>query len=322
VKSRLIGIAAFAAVVTLLSGCSALMEALRPDPTGGEEPQKTAQSQPTIGGQWSERGFLDDNGSPNPAQRADRAPTSMPAPSANNNDGQSNWGDNDAQNQNQAQGPAYANTPNVAPPTKRLYKNGARATRADFVDDSQNEGSLWGSDGQTNYYFTKNKVRSVGDIVTITIEDGLIKDIGTEVKRTLDENEKQAEMGLAQQRANARVSGGDKNKDSISTSQAAPAPNAGSGGPAPAALLGAQVTPADIDVSKSIELKPGDVVMAEITERYPNGNYKISGTKRVIYKNGSPRLVNLVGVVRGSDIGDNDTVASGKLYEYRLEAIR
>jgi flagellar basal body L-ring protein FlgH len=62
--------------------------------------------------------------------------------------------------------------------------------------------------------------------------------------------------------------------------------------------------------------------MAEIIERYPNGNYKIRGTKRVLYKNGTPRLVNLVGVVRGSDIAEDDTVPSGKLYEYRLEAVR
>jgi flagellar basal body L-ring protein FlgH len=313
-QNKWVGIATLAAAFTLLSGCSALMEALRPDPTAGDDtipPGQVGQAQPTVGGQWSERGFLDDNGSP----ATGRSPTSVPAPSANNNDGQSAWGVN-----GETPAPTYANTPNVAPPTKRLYKNGMRATRDDFIDESQNEGSLWGSDGQTNYYFTKNKVRSVGDIVTVNVEEGLIKDIGTEVKRTLDENEKQAEMALAQQRALARH-GGDKNKDSLSTSQAAPTT---AGGPGPSSVNGGapQVTPEDIDVSKSIELKAGDFVMAEITERYPNGNYKISGTKRVIYKNGSPRLVNLVGVVRGSDIGDNDTVASGKLYEYRLEAVR
>ncbi|MDR3605886.1 MAG: flagellar basal body L-ring protein FlgH [Oligoflexia bacterium] len=326
--AQLVGVATIAAVLTLLSGCSALSDLLKPDPTGGdpdEQPvaQSTPQSSPTIGGRWSERGFLDDNGSG--FKTAERGPSSIPAPYNTDSQQDRSTAARDNGSPSPAS-PSYENTPNLAPPTKRLYKNGMRATRADFIDDSQNEGSLWGSDGQTNYYFTKNKVRGVGDIITVTIEEGLVKDIGTEVKRTLDSNEKEAELALARQRAAARTAGTDKNKDAVSTSQAAPEPAApGNGGSNPSgtnAFAWPQVTPADIDVAKSIELKPGDAVMAEIVERYPNGNYKISGTKRVIYKNGSPRLVNLVGVVRGSDIGDNDTVASGKLYEYRLEAVR
>jgi flagellar basal body L-ring protein FlgH len=62
--------------------------------------------------------------------------------------------------------------------------------------------------------------------------------------------------------------------------------------------------------------------MAEIVERYPNGNYKIRGTKRVLYKNGSPRLATVVAVAKGTDIGEDDVINSGKLYEYRLEAFR
>ena len=61
--------------------------------------------------------------------------------------------------------------------------------------------------------------------------------------------------------------------------------------------------------------------MSEIVERYPNGNYKIRGTKRIPYRNGA-RMVNLIGIVRGTDITEEDTIASGKLYEYRLEVIR
>ena len=81
-----------------------------------------------------------------------------------------------------------------------------------------------------------------------------------------------------------------------------------------------QATQADIDVARSLDVKQGDTIMAEITDRYANGNYKIRGTKRIQYKGGPPRLITIVGVARGQDIGEDDLVASGKLYEYRIQA--
>ena len=121
-----------------------------------------------------------------------------------------------------------SNTPNLDPPTKRMYKNGMRATRADFVDESQNEGSLWASDGQTNYYFTKNKVRGVGDILTVTMEADMVNDVSTEVKRTLSPKEQDYELAAAQERLQnegERHSGSDgaRTKTRCATSAAAPA---------------------------------------------------------------------------------------------------
>jgi flagellar basal body L-ring protein FlgH len=217
-----------------------------------------------------------------------------------------------------------------------MYKNGNRATRADFIDESPNEGSLWASDGQTNYYFTKNKIRGVGDIISINIEDPMIRDFGLEIRHTLNERERDVEMTLAEERAKARAAGGGagsnnaagangQKTDAVASSAASPTRSPASGQSANDATANAEapkVLPSDVDVSKSLEIKPGETMMAEIIERYPNGNYKIRGTKRVNYKNGTPRLVNLVGVVKGSDIAEDDTVPSGKLYEYRLEAIR
>ena len=81
-------------------------------------------------------------------------------------------------------------------------------------------------------------------------------------------------------------------------------------------------TAADIDVSKSLDLKGGDPIMAEVLERYPNGNYKIRGSKRISYKGGPPRYVTLTAIARGADIGEDDVITSGKLYEYRLESVR
>jgi hypothetical protein len=82
-----------------------------------------------------------------------------------------------------------------------------------------------------------------------------------------------------------------------------------------------RATLADVDIYPELELKPGDTMMGEILERYPNGNYKIRTIKKVPFKKGPPRLVSVVGVVKGSDINDDtDSVNAGKLYEYRVEA--
>lgn len=343
---RLVSVALLisAACVTL-SSCADLLGSLRPDL---DDNKNNVMDEPTVGGRWSERGFLDestpDGGNPSRYSslgHSERAPASMRSGAGDD------WVDPTRQDQNRRDlardqensaensdynGPTFSNTPNMPPPTKRMYKNGNRATRADFIDESPNEGSLWASDGQTNYYFTKNKVRGVGDIITINLEDGMIRDLGLEIRHTLNERERDVEMALAEDRARARAAGGNaatpangQKSDAVASSSAAPNRTPASGQTANDTAANAEapkVLPSDVDVSKSLEVKAGDTMMAEIVERYPNGNYKIRGTKRVIYKNGAPRLVNLVGVVRGSDIAEDDTVPSGKLYEYRLEAVR
>jgi flagellar basal body L-ring protein FlgH len=299
-------------------------------------------TEPTYGGRFTEQGYLSDRYSAvghsergpasddGPAPQGDGSWVSQERAQANARDRQ-RWNASDDDGSSDAV--TMSNTPNLDPPVKRLYKNGNRATRADFVDDASNEGSLWGSDGQTNYYFTKNKVRGVGDLLTVTIEGELLKDIAAEVKRTLTPKEREFELARAQDRLNAQANGlpdpdapkkdgAQPGSDQVATSQAAPGqPGAQpSATPQQAPKEAREATPADVDVGRSLELKSGDVLMAEIVERYPNGNYKIRGTKRVQYKGGPPRLVTLVAVARAQDIGEDDVIPSGKLYEYRIEA--
>lgn len=331
-------------VLVVTNGCASVLS-LRKDFDDSETTYG-----PVVGGQWAERGFLSESmseGGPYSDRtigHQERAPASMAyGEPGGARDGWINRNQADANLRDSVRGGEEAeevtfnNTPNLQPSTKRLYKNGMRATRADFIDESPNEGSLWASDGQTNYYFTKNKIRGIGDIVTVKTEDDLIRDMGLEIRRGLLPMEKARELGLAQERIRSKFTSA--GSDTVASSAAAPdrAP-AGSGDAAKGQAAQAdnkkaaakpiaagdipQATLADIDVAKGLEIKAGDPILAEIVERYPNGNYKIRGTKRVAYRNGSPRLVTLLGVVRGADIGEDDTVTSGKLYEYRLEAIR
>ncbi len=296
-----------------------------------------ADAGPTVGGRWSERGFLAEDDARNGVDRGIASAGEGRARAqgwlnddqleANRRDALRESGMSEEQiNQTVNSG----NTPDLEPSVRRPFKNGMRATRADFIDESRNEGSLWGSDGQTNYYFTKNKIRGVGDIVTLTAEADLIRDMGTEVRRKLTPREKDIEYDLATERVRAAANGGDKASDKVATSSAAPerAPAKEAAAAKPGSGAGQEeapareVTLADVDVSKSLEIKSGDSMMGEIIERYPNGNYKVRATKRVPYRNGAARMISLVGVVRGVDISEEDVIPSSKLYEYRIEATR
>lgn len=332
---------AFLALLGLLlanSGCAELLGMLRRDLDDGD----SFASEPTVGGRWAGGGFLSEDlpegGSAgsryvghserNPASGASggspaaRSWINADRADANRRDAARGMGDDEAD-----EGPNSERNPDMEPSVRRQYKNGMRATRADFVDESQNEGSLWASDGQTNYYFTKNKIRGVGDIISIAVEDGLVRDISVEAKRTLSPREREYELMAAQERLRMKAmgisDGGDK-KDAVAATAAAPnrGPAVADAGAKAAEVEVPQATPADVDVAKSLEIKATDLMMGEIIERYPNGNYKVRATKKVPYKGGAPRLVSLVGVVKGSDISDDDTVSSGKLYEYRVEANR
>lgn len=332
-----------AASLLILASCSTLVTGLRQDLD--DSGPATA---PVYGGTF-DRGFLSESEPERGAYdryasigHSERAPASKTYP------GDAIEHDSWAQNSDERRRDLYrgqggsgfddentattGNSASVLPQTRRKYKNGNRASRADFIDESPNEGSLWASDGQTNYYFTKNKTRGVGDIVTLNIEDGLIRDMQLEMRRKLSPGEMAREISNAQMRIRAKLFAGDASDPADLGKDRAPASKEGEGAGAGDAkkkpVVAAQdreipvATEADIDLSKSVELKAGETMLAEILERYPNGAYKIRGTKKIPYKNGAPRLMTMVGVVRGSDISDEDVVASGKLYEYRLDAIR
>jgi flagellar basal body L-ring protein FlgH len=340
-RKRFISVLAFsalaAAFIVLGSGCAQLMGSLRRDL---DDQAPFADEGPTLGGRGAGTGFLNDDlpeggsvgdryvghSERNPASETAggrAASSSWISPDradANRRDAFRGAGDSDEELSSATQA-------NVEPNVRRQYKNGSRATRADFLDESQNEGSLWASDGQTNYYFTKNKVRGVGDIISLVSEEGLVRDVASESRRSLSPRERDFELAAAQERLRLKATGGaGDGKDSVASSAAAPsrAP-AADGKTDPNAKPEVEVPVAgyaDVDMTKTLEFKAGDVMMGEIIERYPNGNYKIRATKKIPYKGGAPRTVTLVGVVKGSDIGDDDSVASGKLYEYRVDTNR
>jgi flagellar basal body L-ring protein FlgH len=307
-------------VLFSLAACSSLMGSLRRD----FDDQQFLE-EPVSGGRFSERGLLDSEedyaDSPYDTQvgHLDRSIAASEVSEADD--------DESAKFSRNTMGSRGDRPPTI----KRKYRNGQRATRADFVDDAnQNEGSLWASDGQTNYYFTKNKIRGVGDLVSVNLEEAILKDLSREIMRNLTAAERENEMILAQERLKRKAMGlpeEEGTSDTINQSAAAPAraPASnganGEGSEKRTDVIVPEATPADINVLKSLEIKAGDSLMAEIVERYPNGNYRIRGTRKIAYRAGRSKLINFTAIAKGADISEDDQIPSGKLYEYRIEEV-
>lgn len=305
------------AALLFTSGCAQLMGGLRRDLDDGY----VADPRPTRGGLLAD--FAEADEYAQPAQRGrDRSPASETTPTswisrmggglasrdpASDSRGrmQQPLQPDDEQDADAQEAPARRQEPSLS----------RRATRSDFVDGAEDAGSLWSTGGQTNFFFSKNRTRQPGDLVTITIEADMIRDIAAEVKRSLRPEEREQEIALLEKSGAAAKAGkqaaapaGDVKTDEVKKSSASPDQEG-------------KLSFAQVDLQEAIGVKAGETFLAEVVERFPNGNYKIRGTKRLPFR-GATRLMTLVGVVRGNDLSDDDKVNSGKLYEYRLEAVR
>lgn len=315
-----------------LSGCSQLMGGLRPDLND----EYRYEQEPTIGGRFAEGGMLDEDRGRGPDSEVVGHSERTANQSEGRMGGQGTWLNPAEDDRNAMRRPNSSdeemNGPQLAarPVMQKKYKNGYRATRSDFVDDAKGDGSLWNSDGQTNYFLTKNNVHSDGDLVTVVTDDDFVRDIAAELKRTMTPDEREAEMELAQERNRRRANGlpEDPNAPAAKDDKVASAQSAAARAPASDGTSDfkqeVSVPPVawnDVDLRKSMEMKSGDPIMTEVLERYPNGNYKIRGLKRVRL-HGQTKMVSIVAIAKHSDISPEDTIPAAKLYEYRIEAVR
>lgn len=160
-----------------------------------------------------------------------------------------------------------------------------------WAESVKNENSLWNGEGQSNHLFAQNKLKMPGDLVTISIEDALRKDMVNSVRKLLPPEHRDADI---------RVPGLTKD---TTADQRAPA--------------GAQTPAAPAAAASTYD----DLLTAEVLERYPNGNVRIRGIKRVPFKR-QVRNIEVLAIVRGADIDEADTVKSSKFFEHRVELYR
>jgi len=295
----------FTILLVFVSGCSSLF-GLRDDLNDQR------LNKPVSGGAWPERSMLSDADARAPSvyDEANSYVGHVEQGSKNYIGDSNTWVPSDEQNRVQLASRGVVGS---------AQHQRTRVTKKDFWDEN-NEGSLWASDGQTNYFFTKNSIKGMGDIVSVKLDKTIVKDMASEMKRNLTENEIDLELDkmIAQNEA-AKASGTVADADTLKTQTAGAERQPASTTPAAAT----QRTPTyqDIDLTNSIGVQEGEVMMAEIVERYPSGNYKIRGTKRVQH-NGMSHLMTVVAIARGSDLNGVDTIESSKLYEYKINLQR
>lgn len=193
------------------------------------------------------------------------------------------------------------------------YARGDRATREDFIDHSPGDGSLWTGENDSNYFYSKNKIRAIGDIVTIKVEDDFVRQIGEEIKKSLTPAEQEVEMALYLKNNGAAKDDKDIEvyrkiaSDDLKSEDAEMVKN----------RMEKAVRWSQVDISKVIALKQNEELRAEVIDRYPNGNYKIRTTKKILYR-GTSKLVSMVGIAPAVDFDETDSIKTGKLYEYKV----
>ncbi len=193
------------------------------------------------------------------------------------------------------------------------YARGDRATKADFQDRSTGDGSLWTGENDSNYFYSKTKVRAMGDIISVKVEDDMVKHLGEEIKKSLTPAEQEVEMALYLKNNSAAKDDKDVQayrnvaSEDLKTTDAEEVKT----------RMEKAVRWSQVDLSKTIGITSNEDVRAEIIDRYQNGNYKIRAVKRIMYR-GSSKLVSLVAVAPAADFDDGDLIKSGKLYEYKI----
>jgi flagellar basal body L-ring protein FlgH len=173
-----------------------------------------------------------------------------------------------------------------------------RVTAADFIaSNNKNENSLWSEDGQNNYLFARNKLKESGDLVTVVIDDTLRKDMVDSVKRLLPPEYRDQAIRVP---GLTKDTGADR---------------------AVAGVAAAATNPAGAAEAAASNIAPEDMLTAEVLERYPNGNVRLRGIKRVPFKS-QVRNIEVVAIVKGSDISEQDVVNSGKFFDQHVELYR
>lgn len=270
-------------LTTLLMGCGGMLQSLREE----DDRDRRVSRAPITGGIYQDRGYLDET----ETVPVVRATTEM-------------------------------DSTNVTKKTKRVRRD-------DFQDQGKEDGSLWSSDGQTNYFLTKNKIHNRGDLITIVSDDNFVRDLADEIKRTLTEDEIDEEMSLNKMALTGTIASTPKSEEKppsdATGEEAKPKGDLADkkdvkAAETPAEKAKTNVSYGQLDLRPSLEFKSGDPWMAEVVQRYPNGNYKLRGLKTIRLR-GRPKRVELVAVAKATDISDDDQISTRKVYEYRIQTV-
>lgn len=268
----------FAVGALNLSGCASLIESIK----GEDAPEAPAVRAPASVG----RAITIDNGSNNAGASLASA---APEPSG------PNLGANE-----------FAAQARVA--NERASK-GFRSS-ADPWDGTGpvNEGSLWNPDSQDNFYFSKNLLHKVGDILIVKVENDVNDALNTKVASILERN---TVNEVVADEAGKAVT------DAVSKKVGTAIGNQNIGN-AVGAAAGARAVAAIETKQKYIDLED---IPVRIVATLPRNTFRVEGSRRVMIRN-APYQLKLSGIVRDEDIGGSALIASNKVLESKMELTR
>lgn len=228
----------------------------------------------------------------------------------------------------------YSEIHNFSPPADRQYK---RMTRERLEDDSelqQGAGSLWVMEGQTSYLFAQNKHRSEGDPTALKLEGMAMKDVQmkaitikdllnelelqkkqAEEKKRKDEEEKQRLAEIEKEKKYILAKNEADNEDAA---QLLAEQRVSSRKPAAASATVVVAPPVDPNADK-INFKDIETVPMKVTEKLPDGQYRVSGQQYMTIKNRPYKLI-ATGIVRAEDFSDQ-SISSEKLFNSQYDII-
>jgi len=193
---------------------------------------------------------------------------------------------------------SFANQPNVSTGKDRKYR---RVTKDNFGDDEgleESSGSLWRKEGQASYLFSQNNLRLMGDIINVDVEGKAADNLGAKlaiIKQNLAriENPKPtSNKGAGKDRQPAAAEAGGAAGDAGQTEDAK---------------------------AKALAEKKFDSVPCRITERNPDGSYRVKGQSSVYVGRHEYRLI-VTGLVRPDDV-TSDVVGSSKLIDGKFDLV-
>lgn len=223
------------------------------------------------------------------------------------------------------------NTASLEAPVKRSYGRGLasfdnakkdmestaaaakRYTKDDFIDKNPAENSLWDGQGQSNYLFTNNRTREVGDLVTADVDHDLKREIQYALWMNLPvEQRKPRKLASAGPDA-----GKTENKAIDAANKVASAADSAK----TSVEKGKDAAEEAAKTNMQSTGKEDDIVRMEVAEQMGGGLVKLVGNKRVIYR-GQSRVVEVVALANAKDIDDSGRIKSSAFIDKQTQVIQ
>jgi hypothetical protein len=229
------------------------------------------------------------------------------------------------------QNPSYSTAQHFVPSyKKRRYQPLKRITRESLLDNGLDEGSLWSSIGQTNYYFIKNKVKDPGESVQLTIDQDLYKEILREIMASLKPHEKDRSLEEYKRGLIAKLKAEEK-KPPADPAVTPPETLLTNNPIINNTLMLANNAEEKVemikdlpfhllDISEQIEISLSESIRAEVTARLPNDILYVRAFKKIISPTVGVKVISIAGKIKTADImEEQNTVLGSKLYDTEID---